>query len=197
MTVGIDEVGRGALAGPAVVGAALAPQEALLDELLESCGLLRLTDSKKMTAARRERVADFISGRLPVAVGLAAAAEIDRLGLSAALRLAAGRALDEIGSQIQADITLIQADAGLFHPYPRIETVHTVRGDERIPAIGIASIVAKVWRDRYMAVLSEEFPHYGFERHAGYGTAFHFEALQRYGMSPHHRSSFLKKRGLS
>jgi ribonuclease HII len=199
-TAGIDEVGRGALAGPAAVGAvclAGADPEALVRDLLAQARLSRLADSKKLTRRQRERAYAYLEGRILWAVGRAEAAEIDQLGISPALRLAAGRALDGLRGR-GAAISGVEADASLFHPYEEeLPTNRTVKGDETILEITFASIMAKVWRDRLMAELATAFPGYGWERNAGYGTPEHLAAIRLAGKSFPHRESFLFKVGKS
>ena len=189
MVIGIDEVGRGALAGPAVVGAvANIDLEALIPELLAAANLRQLRDSKKLSLRQREAAFAFLEPRLAWGVGEASPAEIDGLGLTAALRLAAGRALAQLPKPER-----IIADAGLRHPLEAdIPTEWFVKGDENHLPITLASIMAKVWRDRRMVELAATYPGYGFERHVGYGTAAHRAALVSLGPADIHRRSFIR-----
>jgi ribonuclease HII len=192
--VGIDEVGRGALAGPAVVGAVTlvginAPR--LIKELVQICAIKKLKDSKKLSIDQRERVFLFLEKRIIWSVGRVEAAEIDRLGLTMGIYLAADRAFTALEGQgvIIAEVT---ADAGLRHPYEKlVPSTMTVRGDETILEIMLASIIAKVWRDRYMRELDVVLPGYCFAQHVGYGTKIHQEAIKRLGISVQHRRLFL------
>ncbi|MCC2631481.1 MAG: ribonuclease [Patescibacteria group bacterium] len=191
--VGIDEVGRGALAGPLVVGAVCIrgnPDE-LVAELLLSCKLKVLKDSKKLSALQRERVAEFVTGRVVWGIGEATPAEIDSHGLTEAVRLASGRALAMVASKGCVPSNVL-ADAGLVHPLD-LPTEHIVKGDEKILEITLASIVAKVWRDKYMTAMEDRLPGYGFAKHVGYGTSFHYAAIAEHGITPEHRRLFLKK----
>lgn len=180
MILGIDEVGRGPWAGPLVVGAAV-----LGDQLLEG-----LTDSKKLSAARRRVLAAKIRETARgYGLGWVDAAEIDEIGLSAALRLATIRAVEQISvpyHEIIIDGTVnFLADTGKG----QFVTVMK-KADLLIPAVSAASIIAKVARDEYMQVQATHYPEYGFDSHVGYGTARHREAIERYGVTPLHRLSF-------
>ncbi|MBU6389189.1 ribonuclease HII [Patescibacteria group bacterium] len=192
MKIGIDEVGRGAWAGPVVVGA-VGLADLTLDRLLTECRVPELRDSKKYSRQQRERIFDWCENRLIWAVGVAEAEEIDDSGLSAAIRSAAGRAITDLRAK-GVPISRITADAGLFHPYEsEIPTERLVRGDEYIQEISLASIMAKVWRDRLMIAHNRAYPAYGFERHVGYGTAAHRAAIREYGLTPLHRHLFLRR----
>jgi len=189
MIIGIDEVGRGALAGPAVVGAVESGNlEALIPELLAAARLRQLRDSKKLTLLQREAAFTFLSDKILWGVGEASPREIDELGLTAALRLAAGRAMEKLARPER-----ILADAGLRHPFEAdIPTEWFVKGDETQLPITLASIMAKVWRDRLMVNLAATYPGYGFERHVGYGTGAHLAALRSLGPADVHRRSFIR-----
>jgi ribonuclease HII len=189
VTVGLDEVGRGALAGPMLVGAvALSDPEGFRMELAAS--RLKCADSKKLSAAQREKLFEFLHGRILWSVGGVLPQEIDALGLTAAVRLAAGRALDVLPT---SGPRRIMADAGLYHPYENeIPTERLVKGDETILEIMLASVMAKVSRDRQMQDFATECPQYGWKRNVGYGTAAHAAAIRQYGLTPHHRRLFCK-----
>lgn len=176
MIVGIDEVGRGAWAGPLVVGAVM-----LGGDLVAG-----LTDSKKLTSLQRERV-DLEIRQTARAVGLGwvSARQIDKIGLSAALKLGAARALAEV--RIGYDEVIIDGNVA-FIEGPRITTM--AKADLLIPSVSAASIVAKTAHDRYMRHLDTIFPGYKFASHVGYGTAAHRTALEKYGVTPLHRLSF-------
>lgn len=179
-SVGIDEVGRGPWAGPLVVGAVL-----LGDATIEG-----LTDSKKLSKARREALAaQIIEQAAAYGIGWVEPAEIDGIGLSEALKLATRRALEQITvpyHEIIIDGTVnFLADTGKG---PYVTTMK--KADLLISSVSAASIIAKVARDDYMAEQAEVYPAYGFEDHVGYGTTKHRLALNMHGITPLHRRSF-------
>ena len=177
LVAGVDEAGRGPLAGPVVAAAVM------LDETQPIAGL---ADSKKLTAVRREQLFDQIRARaLCCAVGVASVDEIDRLNILQATLLAMRRAVE--GLRLRPGLVLVD---GNRLPVLGIRAEAIVRGDATVPAISAASIVAKVTRDRALADLHRQFPAYGFDQHKGYGTAQHLEALRRWGPCPAHRRSF-------
>lgn len=180
MIVGIDEVGRGPWAGPVVFGAVV-----LGEEQIEG-----LTDSKKLSKKRRERLSQEIHAHaVAVGLGWVSAKELDELGMSRALTLACRRALEQITvpyQQIILDGTVnILKDTGKG---PYVTTMK--QADLWIPSVSAASIVAKVARDAFMAAQDDLYPGYGFASHAGYGTAQHRAAIDRLGVTPIHRLSF-------
>jgi ribonuclease HII len=182
MIVGIDEVGRGAWAGPLCVAAAAIGHE-------EFPGL---TDSKKLSIKKRTFFDADIKRRAPlVGIGWVSARDIDRIGMSQALKLAAKRAFVQIDcpevSQIIIDGTIMLLDD------PRAVTMK--QADLLVPSVSAASVIAKVARDDYMASLAELFPGYGFEKHVGYGTSMHMAALSEKGATPIHRMSFAPLKG--
>ena len=176
--IGIDEVGRGPLAGPVLAAAVHLPEP-----------IAGLADSKCLNVTERERLALLIRERAFWALGAASVAEIDRLNILVASHLAMRRALCRLARQLPGQPLEILVDGhldpGLGWPCRCI-----VGGDGLIPEIGAASIVAKVARDRLLARLGVRHPGYGFERHAGYPTAAHREALLALGACVHHRRSF-------
>lgn len=177
MIAGVDEAGRGPLAGPVVAAAVI------LNPEYEVQGL---ADSKRLSAAQRERVyASIMRDALSVGVGQASVTEIDALNIFQATLLAMTRAVHDLSCRPR----LVQVDGSHTPrlPYPA-EAI--VKGDATVPAIMAASIVAKVTRDRMMDDLAAEFPQYGFERHRGYPTAAHLATLARYGPCREHRRSF-------
>jgi ribonuclease HII len=182
---GVDEAGRGPLAGP-VVAAAVLFDAAFLEA--ESSGILAgLTDSKKLSAARREHFFSILSGtpHARIGVGRADVAEIDDINILRATHRAMARALDQI--QPLPDLALVD---GL--PVKGLPCPHTaiVGGDGLSLSIAAASVIAKVTRDRLMVELDRLHPGYGFAAHKGYGTRAHLDALRRLGPSPCHRRSF-------
>ncbi|MDX1484663.1 MAG: ribonuclease HII [Alphaproteobacteria bacterium] len=182
---GIDEAGRGPWAGPVVAGAVVLDR-ARLDPVLAR----GLDDSKKLTAPRREVLfaaleAGAASGTVAMATGLASVEEIDRLNILRATFLAMSRAVAALAPC--PDHALVDGTGLPDLPCP---ATAVTKGDQRSLSIAAASIAAKVTRDRLMAALDQDHPGYGFARHAGYGTKAHREALERLGVTPHHRRSF-------
>ncbi len=171
---GVDEAGRGALAGPLAVGAVILPP-----------GAYPFKDSKALTPAARERLARAIAEvAIAYAVGWASNREIDRLGVLAATHLAARRALRRLGplpDLVLTDYLALEIDAPVWAP---------AGADAKSPTVAAASILAKVARDRLMVKLEARFPGYGFARHKGYGTPEHLAALKKLGPSPLHRRRF-------
>ena len=187
--VGIDEVGRGPIAGPLAVGACSVP----VDFDFSFCNGIR--DSKKLTAKVRETWEQKIilakkEGRLSYAVTFVSRAMIDTRGLSYAIKKALMSSLKKVASDSSS--TQVLLDGGLKAPSEFIYQKTIIKGDEKEPVISLASIVAKVARDRHMMKLSKRYPHYDFHVHKGYGTRAHYQKLKRYGLSPEHRRSFLK-----
>ncbi|MDH7516035.1 MAG: ribonuclease HII [Bacteroidota bacterium] len=174
---GIDEAGRGPLAGPVVAAAVVIPEGIVIEHV---------EDSKRLSPAKRARLAREIADHaLCVGVGTAGAEEIDALNILRASILAMHRAIDAL--PIRPDILLV--DGNRFdHPTIAFRTV--IHGDAQCFSIAAASIVAKVHRDTLMDELDDIYPQYGFRRHRGYPTAAHIEALRLYGPSPVHRKSF-------
>lgn len=176
LVAGVDEVGRGPWAGPVVAAAVILP---------DKCSLV-LTDSKKLTAAKREALAAQLSQQALVSIAEASVEEIDQLNIRQATLLAMRRALD--GLPQQPELALIDGRDTLPDlPYP---SQAVIKGDDKEPAISAASIVAKVYRDKLMLELAAEFPHYGWESNVGYGTTQHQAGLAEFGITPHHRKSF-------
>lgn len=184
---GVDEVGRGAWAGPAVVCAAIAGPGAPPSLPGRGGGTVHLTDSKLLTRAQREAFAEILPAWLEAhALGAAEPAEIDRVGMTEALRRAAVRALQALPHRPDAVILDGKHDV-LGAPW----RVHCqVGADRRSVSVAAASVLAKVHRDRLMARLEEEFPGYGFADSAGYPSPAHRRALQEHGPTPHHRLSW-------
>ena len=188
---GIDEAGRGPLAGP-VVAAIVVLREGQL--------LAGVRDSKKLSPRRRETLAEVIKNQAPFwAIASASVAEIDELNILHATMLAMRRAVDQLHTQLQTAplnayaLSRLQVDGNrcpdLPAPYAAV-TSALVGGDDKCPAIGAASILAKVARDHHMRELHERFPEYGFAAHKGYPTAAHRRALLEHGVTVAHRMSF-------
>ena len=174
---GIDEVGRGPLAGPVVAAAVVLPRK--LHPMLKRY----LNDSKLVPPARREELFLILQDCAQIGVGRAEVAEIDEINILQATFLAMRRAFDGIS----AGHALVDGNRKPALPCP---VTCIVKGDSRSFSIAAASIIAKVTRDREMAMLAETHSGYGWERNAGYGTAEHLAALRRLGVTPHHRRSF-------
>ena len=190
MILGIDEVGRGPYAGPLVIGACILGdwQNSENAEWIE-----KLTDSKKLSAKRREELYVLIKEKaLATATGWVSSAEIDEIGLSEALRLATRRAVKQI-QQTKVPFSEIIIDGTMnFLAGTKLEKyVSTLKkGDFLVKEISAASILAKVERDKYMTELDAVYPEYGFGKHVGYGTAAHQKAMEEFGLTPEHRRSF-------
>jgi ribonuclease HII len=180
---GLDEAGRGALAGPVCVGAVILPADH--PRLLSTLSGVR--DSKQLTPARRDQLAPRIKKiALTYGVGFSSAAEIDELGIVPATRLAASRALEALS--IFPDFLL--TDFRLELPELDISQAALVKGDQRALSIASASILAKTARDQLMTKLDSQHPEYGFAKHKGYGTLRHRKAIMQFGFSPAHRKTF-------
>ena len=177
---GVDEAGRGPLAGPVCAAAVILPKH------LQIPGL---TDSKKLSDKKRRELFPIIQEQaVAYGIGLASEAEIDEINILQATFLAMRRALSQLS--IRPEIALIDGNRETDFGLP-VKTV--VKGDSLSANIAAASILAKVTRDTMMVELAEQYPEYGFEIHKGYGTKAHYEALCTYGPCPIHRKSFLKK----
>lgn len=180
MILGIDEVGRGSWAGPLVVGAVV----------LGGIEIEGLTDSKKLTKKRREELDVVIRQKAKgFGLGWVSAEEIDEIGLSAALKLATIRAVEQI--KVPYHEIIIDGTVNFLAETNKGKYVQLMKkADLLIPSVSAASIVAKVARDNYMAKMSSEYRDYGFDKHVGYGTRIHSEALYKQGITPLHRKSF-------
>ena len=190
MILGIDEVGRGPYAGPLVIGACILGdwQNSENAEWIE-----KLTDSKKLSAKRREELYVLIKEKaLATATGWVSSAEIDEVGLSEALRLATRRAVEQIQkTKVPFSEIIIDGTMNFLVGTKLEKYVSTLKkGDFLVKEISAASILAKVERDKYMAELDAVYPEYGFGKHVGYGTAVHQKAMEEFGLTPEHRRSF-------
>lgn len=187
---GIDEVGRGPWAGPVLAAAVILDRARLPADLAAA-----IDDSKRLRPARRRQIAAALPEYARIAVGTAEVEEIDRLNILQASLLAMQRAVDALSATLGRPPALALVD-GNRPPLLACPVRCVVGGDALCLSIAAASIIAKVARDRLMAELADRFPGYGFEQHAGYGTARHREALLRLGPSPQHRRSFAPVRNL-
>lgn len=190
MILGIDEVGRGPYAGPLVIGACILGdwQNSENTEWIE-----KLTDSKKLSAKRREELYVLIKEKaLATATGWVSSAKIDEIGLSEALRLATRRAVEQIQkTKVPFSEIIIDGTMNFLAGTKLEKYVSTLKkGDFLVKEISAASILAKVERDNYMAKLDAVYPEYGFGKHVGYGTAAHQKAMEKFGLTPEHRRSF-------
>ena len=193
--IGIDEVGRGPLAGPVVLAAAYIP----LGTRIANHKLGKLKDSKKLSVKKREKWLEYFKAHPQVKFALARVnpRSIERLNISRAANLAAYRACMRLVSEnnLKWGEFKIYLDGGLCPRSDRVSLISktVVRGDEKITAIKIASILAKVQRDKYMVKLAKKYPQYGFHEHKGYATKKHRLALRKHGPSEIHRATFLTK----
>ena len=177
---GVDEAGRGPLAGPVVAAACILPDDLIIDGL---------DDSKKLTEKKREKIFDVIIEKaLDYSVASASVEEIEEINILNAAMLAMKRAID--GLSIKPDLALIDGNTSRGFTVPTKTVVH---GDAISQSIAAASILAKVTRDRLCYEYDKEYPEYGFAKHKGYGTKLHTDALKKYGITPIHRPSFLVK----
>lgn len=178
---GIDEVGRGPLAGP-VVASAVVFRKDYNNPLI--------IDSKKLTSKRIQELAEIIKKEaVSFAIGLKDAEFIDKYDILTATF----RAMEEAFNHLKIKPSLIYIDGHLKNPYIKnVQQIALVKGEEKSVAIAAASIIAKNFRDELMTEYAKEFPQYAFEKHKGYGTKLHLEMLNKYGPSPIHRKSFLK-----
>lgn len=175
--VGVDEVGRGPLSGPVVAAAVWLDPNRIPEGM---------NDSKKLTAKRREALYDQILAVADVSIASCSAEEIDEINILQASLRAMERAV--AGLKTQADYVLVDGNKIPAAFGGNAEAI--VKGDARSLSISAASIVAKTWRDRLMVDLAQQYPGYGWEKNAGYGTKLHLEGLAKFGVTPHHRRSF-------
>lgn len=177
---GVDEAGRGPLAGPVCAAAVILPEGVIIEGV---------NDSKKLSEKKRESLFDVIREQaLSYSIAYATVDEIEEINILNATMLAMRRAID--GLEIKADYAMI--DGNKIPPLD-IDAECIVKGDAKSMSIACASILAKVSRDRLLYKYAKEYPMYGFDKHKGYGTKVHREAILKYGPCPYHRKSFLKK----
>ncbi len=198
MIIGIDEVGRGPLAGPVVVAAVALPSQYRVSSLRFKNMIIPLRDSKQLTAPQREEWVAWIkrNSAIQYAIARCTPKTIDAINITRAANRAAYAAYKKLNNKLitknHALKTRILLDGGLHLP-KRIPHTAIVKGDEKIPAIALASIIAKVTRDRYMEKKHDAWPRYHFNAHKGYGTAAHLSAIKRHGPCPLHRLTFITK----
>ena len=174
---GIDEVGRGPLAGPVVAAAVV---------LGDAYDWRHLKDSKKLTPKQRETISiEIKANALAWAIGRCEAEEIDQYNIFNASLLAMKRAFE--GISLVTELALVD---GKYSPELLVQSFAVIKGDQYVPAISAASILAKVTRDLEMCELDKSYPHYGFAKHKGYPTSYHMDALKQHGACCHHRRSF-------
>ena len=190
--LGIDEVGRGPLAGPLVVGAVILPPEI-------KPWFSELKDSKKLTSKKREELNSIILAESTTGLGWVPARELDELGISSALKLATKRAVKSVQA-LHAPFSqiIIDGKVNFLADTPLENYVSTcIKADDKIREVSAASIIAKVARDHYMMNLATKYPEYGFDKHVGYGTKAHVAAIYQYGLTGEHRKSFEPCKSLS
>ncbi len=180
---GVDEVGRGPLAGPVVAAAVVLP---------EDFDVLGIDDSKKLSEKRREELFDVILEKAVAwGIGMADHSTIDEINILQATKLAMKDAIADLSGKLEG-IDYVIFDAVKINAL-KLPQEAVIKGDSKILAVAAASIVAKVTRDRMMVAYAEEYPGYGFEKNKGYGTKQHYEGIARQGICPIHRKTFLKK----
>lgn len=188
LSVGLDEVGRGPLAGPVAIGAVVYDPD--------SEPVWGINDSKKLSESKREELSKIIKERaLAYDVIFVPAHEIDEIGIAAALRNAFTAGIVSVEQQLEAlgrkgELGLVALDGNPMRLDER--EVNVIKGDAKVASISSASIIAKVARDSYMVELDEKYPEYGFAGHKGYGAQSHIEAIREHGLCPEHRASFCK-----
>lgn len=177
---GVDEAGRGPLAGPVCAAAVILPDGLVIEGL---------DDSKKLTEKKRDMLYDIICEEaISYGIAFASVEEIEEMNILQATFLAMKRAVESLN--VKPDLALVD---GNQKPHLEIQARTLVKGDAKSPSIAAASILAKVTRDRLMTEIAEQYPEYEFPKHKGYGTKLHYEKIMEHGISPVHRRSFLKK----
>ncbi len=189
--VGIDEVGRGPIAGPVAV-CTFKCKPNFFDTIAIDTPL---RDSKKLTKKQREKWFEYLTdekkkGNCDFAVSLVSAEWIDKVGIVRSIRKALDSSLKKVATNPKE--VFVYLDGGLKAPDEFVNQETVIKGDELHPVISCASIVAKVSRDNIMAKYAEEYPEYGFENHVGYGTKAHYESIKKHGQTALHRKSFIK-----
>ncbi|MBE6798367.1 MAG: ribonuclease HII [Ruminococcaceae bacterium] len=178
---GVDEAGRGPLAGPVCAAAVILPEGLVIEGL---------NDSKKLTESKREKLFDIIIEKaISYSVAFGTVEEIEEHNILNATFIAMNKAID--GLEVRPDYALI--DGNRVPKGIKIDCETVVKGDAKSASVAAASVLAKVTRDRLLLRYAEKYPEYGFEKHKGYGTAAHYEAVRKCGLCPVHRPSFFKK----
>ena len=177
---GVDEAGRGPLAGPVCAAAVILPHGLEIDGL---------DDSKKLSEKKREKLFDdIVNAAVSYGIAFAGVEEIEKYNILGATFMAMNRAIEQLSPKPELALIDGNRNKGIC-----IESRCVVKGDSKCADIAAASILAKVTRDRYMLEMAEKYPQYRFEQHKGYGTKLHYEMLREYGPSPIHRRDFLRK----
>ena len=174
---GVDEVGRGSLIGP-VYAAAVILNKSINNKLLK--------DSKKLTKKKREELDKYIKENSIWSIGLASTKEIEKINILHASLLAMKRAILKLNKKP----SLVLIDGNKLPDLKSYNLKYVIKGDQKIPSISAASIVAKVSRDKFITKLSEQFSNYGWDRNSGYGTKEHLKAIKKFGITKHHRKTF-------
>ncbi|MBE6729018.1 MAG: ribonuclease HII [Ruminococcaceae bacterium] len=178
---GVDEAGRGPLAGPVCAAAVILPDDAVIEGL---------DDSKKLSEKKREALYDkIINTAVSYGIAFSDVEEIEEVNILGATYIAMCRAVEKL--KVKPDYVLV--DGNRYPPMLEIEGETVVKGDSKSMSIAAASILAKVTRDRLLLEYAKQYPEYGFEKHKGYGTKAHIEAIKKFGVTKIHRQSFLKK----
>lgn len=179
LIAGVDEVGRGPLAGPVCAAAVILPYDLIIDGV---------NDSKKLTEKKRERLYDeIIKNAVAYSVAYVEPSVIDEINIRQATHKAMQKAVN--GLSVTPDLILVDGNDRI--PFENTESEYVIKGDATYECIAAASIIAKVERDRYMIKMNEIYPNYGFAKNKGYGTAVHMQAIRDYGLTPLHRRSFI------
>lgn len=197
--IGIDEVGRGPIAGPVTVGAFIVPVKNY-SKFLQLVNQLGITDSKKLTAKKRVIISDALCEGVQKKlwyfhIAMSSVAVIDTQGIVPGIKKALQKSLDAVMSHYDAKSRTVSVflDGGLFAPSEYVDQETVIKGDAKIPVISAASVLAKVHRDRYMGILDKKYgSKYDWSNNKGYGTKNHYMTLKKYGLCDMHRKSFLK-----
>ncbi len=194
---GVDEVGRGPLAGPVVTAACVIKNVSDFDNAPDEDLWRQVRDSKLLSEKQREEIFEFIREKFFIGIGKCSPKAIDEINILQATLLAMRKAVEALEKDIDksdvytdAEKMMVMIDGNQLIPNFTREQVCVAKGDQISKSIAAASIIAKVARDKMMAKYDEKYPQYGFARHKGYGTKIHMEALQKYGATPIHRKSF-------
>ncbi|MEK7596377.1 MAG: ribonuclease HII [Patescibacteria group bacterium] len=191
--IGVDEAGRGPLAGPIAVAAILAPKNFNFSIVNKKINKQKIKDSKKLSSKQREKWFQYLKNdpKIFCAVSSVSAGVINKVGIQKATKLAVARVLRRLFRLSRNRKINVLLDGSLFAPKHYSQKT-IIRGDETVPVISAASIIAKVKRDKKMLVFHKKFPQYGFDRHKGYGTALHRRTLEKCGLSKIHRKLYCR-----